>query len=140
MTDPADQLPSEKEVFVTFHYQEVKDLAKHFLTLISATLVLSVTFADKIISFESAPHYQRWVLVSCWVLLIASLICAGFGLFRMFLAAEKAQGSLIYDYRGDFRSLARAAYFLLDVGAILYGGGLVLLASTGVIRLLLETP
>ena len=49
-------------IFVKFKYVEIRDLLKHFLTLISASLVFSVTFSEKIIDFQNAPSKQKLVL------------------------------------------------------------------------------
>lgn len=127
---------SPAELFRTFHYPEVKDLGKHFLTLISATLVLSVTFAEKIVGLDARRTPAFWLLALCWVLLVAALVACGWGLFRIYLAAEKSAGSIIYDYEGDFRDLARKSYFWLDCAALMFGGALLLLAASGVARFL----
>src|ERR1700741_559719 len=99
-----DQAKAER--FVAFYYAEIKDLAKHFLTLISATIVLSITFADKIVPFTTATTDQKAVLIAVWIFLLASLLLTGLGLFQIFLAAEKASGSVVYDYAGDFQGIA----------------------------------
>jgi hypothetical protein len=126
---------SPEEIFVTFYYTEVKDLAKHFLTLISATLVLTITFTDKIVPLASASAAQRLLLLASWLLFLLSLGLAGIGLFRIFLAAEKAKGSHVFDYADDFQTLARKAYRCLDLGAVAYGFGLILFAAVGATRL-----
>jgi hypothetical protein len=125
---------SPEELFLTFHYPEVKDLGKHFLTLISGSLVLSVTFADKIVGLGGERHAAFWLLALSWLLLIAALVSCGWGLFRCYLAAEKAAGSIIYDYEGDFRELARKAYFFLDCAGMMFAGALLLLAASGIAR------
>jgi hypothetical protein len=38
---------SQADRFVRFHYVEMKDLTKQFLTLIAGTLVLTISFADR---------------------------------------------------------------------------------------------
>jgi len=64
-------------MFVAFHYAEVKDLSKHFLTLIAGTLVLTISFADKIVPLGEAKFYQKILLGSCWLSLIVAFILAG---------------------------------------------------------------
>jgi hypothetical protein len=49
MADVPDKNDSPQQKFLVFLYPEIKDLAKHFLTLISGVLVFSVTFSEKII-------------------------------------------------------------------------------------------
>lgn len=40
---------NDSEEFTGFHYAELKDLDKHFLTMSSAALVFLLTFVDKLI-------------------------------------------------------------------------------------------
>jgi hypothetical protein len=131
--DPA----TPEKAFAEFHYAEVKDLAKHFLTLIAGALVLSVSFSDKILPLDSANRLQRLLLAACWLGLLVSFVLAGFGLFMNYLAAEQARGGIIYDYQTDFRTLARRSYALLDYAAIIFAAALALLAATAMTRFLL---
>jgi len=130
---------NDKEVFVEFYYREIKDLCKHFLTLISATLVASITFGDKIVPFSTATSAQRWTLSLSWLALLAALAAAGWGLYLLFTAAEKAKGEVIFTYGRGFKELARLAAFFLDFSALAYGGGLLLLAAAGMLRLFQHT-
>src|SRR5947209_5983650 len=99
--DPLASRSPEERVFLKFLYPEVKDLAKQFLTLILGSLVLSVTFSEKIVSFSTANVVQQLCLMLSWLLLIVSLGMAGYGQYLIFLAAEQASGSVIYDYVSD---------------------------------------
>jgi len=116
-----------EEVFLSFLYPEVKDLAKNFLTLISATIVFSITFAEKVVDFAVATRAQKSAVVTSYAVLIASLGCCGLGLYTVFMAAEEASGSIVYEYGSDFRTLTKVAYHWLDAAGALYGLGLVLL-------------
>jgi hypothetical protein len=49
------------ETFLKYDYAETKDLAKDFLTLVSAILVFSLTFAEKIVNFHWSMEAQRTV-------------------------------------------------------------------------------
>lgn len=80
------------ESFLKYDYAETKDLLKTFITLISATLVLSLTFSDKVIKYDQAqPNIRRTMLLS-WTLLVLALISTGLGL--AFIAA--AAGKMLY--------------------------------------------
>ena len=68
------------EVFLKFDYAEVKDLCKHFLTLISAILVFSVTFSEKIINIERATLVTKVFAFASWGPLALSLLSCGGGL------------------------------------------------------------
>jgi hypothetical protein len=84
---------NEGALFMQYHYAEVKDLAKTFLTLVSAVLVLSLTFSDKIVDFLNASRTQKAYLVITWVLFITSIIF--FGVALCYLAVEG--GMALYD-------------------------------------------
>ena len=127
---------SDAKIFVDFYFRELKDLAKHFLTLVAGTLVLTVTFVEKFVNPSTSDALHLWLMGLCWFFLVVSFLLCGIGLFRLFIAAEKAMGSVIFDYQGDFKSLARKAELFFDLAAISYGMALVLLALTGFLRLL----
>lgn len=129
---------SPEEAFVKFHYAEVKDLAKQFLTLISGTLVLTVSFADKIVPISEAHTVQKWLMGVCWLSLLVAFVLAGLGIYTNYLAAEQARGAMIYDYQTNFQLLARRAYRFLDFAGILFTVSLAFLALTGIVRLFLQ--
>ena len=119
--------------FLQFYYPEVKDLCKHFLTLISATLVFSIAFSEKIVDFEKASTIDKTALLGVFLVLIIALGLCGLGLYYIFVAAEQAAGSVVLDYGGDFRVFARRSYILLDLSGLFYGVamlGLVLIAAS----------
>ena len=129
---------SPEEVFVAFHYAEVKDLAKQFLTLIAGTLVLTVSFAEKIVPIAAAHVSQKWLLGMCWLSLLAAFVLTGLGIYTNYLAAEQAKGAMIYDYRTSFQVLARRTYRFLDFAGVLFTLSLCLLALSGAARLFLQ--
>jgi hypothetical protein len=139
MGNPATKPPRDPgDVFVEFHFKEIKDVSKSFLTLISATLVLSVMFAEKIVSFDTASFVQRWAMIFCWTLLIASLVCCGLGLYKLFEAGELAVGLAIYDggrTTFNFRPAAKRAFLYLDLACLGFGGALLLLAIVAISKL-----
>ena len=137
---PKEAKPQEsaEDMFVKFHYAEVKDLAKQFLTLIAGTLVLTVSFSDKIVPLSGALPAQKWLLGICWLSLLASFVLAGLGIYTNYLAAEQARGALIYDYKTSFQSLAKRSYRFLDLAGVLFAASLCLLALTGAARLFLQ--
>jgi hypothetical protein len=56
MADMPTSSDSPQEKFLKFLYPEIKDLAKHFLTLLSGILVFSVTFSEKIVPVSEATR------------------------------------------------------------------------------------
>lgn len=78
------------KLFLQFDYPETKSLCKDFLTLVSATLVFSIAFSEKIIDFSHASRHTRQWLLSSWQCFIAAIIACGLGLCFLTLAAAAA--------------------------------------------------
>lgn len=77
--------------FLQFVYPEVKDLCKHFLTLVSGVLVFSVTFAEKILVIGAASRGQKLILFSAWIFFVLAFVLGGASLTGLFLAAGRAK-------------------------------------------------
>jgi len=122
-------------IFVKFKYIEIRDLLKHFLTLISASLVFSVTFSEKIIDFQNAPSKQKLVLYLSWGALILSLGLCGYGLYTNYLAAEIAIKRINGLSESSFKNTAKISHLFQNLSAILYGLGLTLLISTSLFKI-----
>jgi hypothetical protein len=114
------------ELFLKYHYAEGKDLLKTFLTLLSATLVLSIAFAEKIVEFKSATRWAKRSLVLCWVALIASIVACGLAICAIALAG----GGALFDLYGGSNAItpkvfvwaAFANVFTLGAGALFVAG------------------
>src|SRR4051794_12035044 len=78
------------EAFLKHDYAQTIDLGKAFITLLSAILVLSVTFAEKIINWETAERTSKALLLTCWGQLITAIILCGASLSLTFAAAVAA--------------------------------------------------
>lgn len=91
---------SEAELFMRYDYAEMKDLLKTFITVVSATIVFSLTFSDKIIKYDHSSVIIRRIVVSSWLCMIISLISAGASIVLIASAAGKMlYGSIPYiDY------------------------------------------
>ncbi|MCK1395266.1 hypothetical protein [Bradyrhizobium sp. 1] len=77
---------SAPELFLKYHYAEGKDLLKAFLTLQSATLVLSITFAEKIVEFKASSGRAKNYLMTCWISLVVSIVLSGLSICAIALA------------------------------------------------------
>ena len=126
--------PSPARVFLEFKYPEIKELLKHFLTLISASLVFSVTFSEKIIDFSDAGIVQQAVVIASWFFLVLALGACGIGIYTLYLAAERAIHDVVYDQHNKWGGLARYSYYLQDAAGILFGMGLALLVVGALFR------
>jgi hypothetical protein len=105
--------------FLAFLYPEIKDLAKHFLTLVSGVLVFSAAFSDRIISFGLATRFQKIALVIAWLLWIGAVVLIGLAIFVNFVAAVRTLGAVTLLSRGkkhDNSNLIRLTYIALDTG------------------------
>jgi hypothetical protein len=123
--------PPEKK-FLAFLYPEIKDLAKHFLTLVSGVLVFSVTFSEKIVPFSIATTFEKRALLTAWLLWIAAVILAGLAILFNFLAATQ----MLRQHERDNRPLVRLTYAAIDAGGVCFVAGLVALALSAVSRLM----
>jgi hypothetical protein len=78
--DPIEVAHPFNQKFVTSEYDQLKDLAKSFLTLLIAVFVASITFSEKIVNYNSSTGLPKVLLVACWILLLFSVVLTGTGL------------------------------------------------------------
>ena len=121
-------------MFLEFKYGEMRDLLKHFLTLISGSLVFSVAFSDKIINYESASNTPRGLAIAAWISLVLSLGCCGYGIYTLYLAAEQAIRNVMFSENNDYHRRVRHSYFAQDSAGLLFGLGLVLLVVAASVK------
>lgn len=121
-------MESAAEMFLKYDYAETKDLLKTFITLISATLVLSVTFSEKVVNFGKAGKPTKLLLFTYWALLIFSLIASGLGMAFIASAAGKILygGIPILDFH--YAHLALTAWAFTLLAGISYVSALIALA------------
>src|SRR6266853_5732241 len=111
-------------VFIEFKYPEIKDLLKHFLTLISGALVFSITFSEKIIGLDKALNNQKKMILAAWFILVLALGACGLGLYTLYLAAEQAVDSEVDGRFANFEPLVGRSYLFQDAAGLLFGLGL----------------
>jgi len=66
----------------------------HFLTLITAVLVFSLNFSEKVFDFQNSTSRKRLVAISSWCLFILSIIFCGLGLVVNSLAGGQRSVNL----------------------------------------------
>jgi hypothetical protein len=76
--------------FLTYDYTEAKDLGKAFLTLMSAILVFSITFSEKIVDFQKGSQQAKRKLFWSWNLIVTAIILCGTSLVFDYAAQEAA--------------------------------------------------
>jgi hypothetical protein len=126
------------DMFIKYDYAETKDLFETFITLISGTLVLSLTFSEKVIGFSQAAIRTKRILFSAWTLFIVSLISAGLSLSLIAAAAGKILYRSIPFFDFPYWRLALASWALVMVSGALYVAGLVALATAAAMAI--NTP
>ena len=120
--DPSIPDPS---LFLQYDFPQTRDLLKSFLTLVSAVLVLSVTFSEKITKTHDADVNVRRLMFASWVFFFLAIIFGGTGI--LFIAG--AAGCAIYGYIpivacGGW-SLAIAAWSVGVMGGVSFSLGLI---------------
>ena len=125
-------MDSPRDLFLKYDYPEAKDLCKQFLTLNVGVVVLSLTFADKVIGL-TAPSYQSKILLLCsWSCLLASLVGCGVSLAYISIAA----GRVVYGERTDFYRISVRTLVGVAVSGAIFVIGLILLALASAVALL----
>jgi hypothetical protein len=128
----------QSEVFIAFHYPELKDLGKHFLTISSATAVFLVTFVEKFVHIPSSTAHSAslpdTLIKATLVALLTSIATAGTGLATNYIAGAGASGAIIWGIGKNFKAFSRITYVLY----IIAGGCLMFayasLATIGLLR------
>src|ERR1700724_966240 len=119
-------------LFIQYNYAETKDLCKHFLTVVSAILVFSLTFSEKIVNFAQALRSTKVLLLAAWCCLIVSIIACGIGLIYISLAG----GNAVYGADASYLKLALTSYKAIIVAGGCFVLGLVLLILTAAVAVL----
>lgn len=70
---------NDADKFIKYGYPEIKALSFQFLTLISAILIFSLTFSEKIINYVQANTLIKTILITGWTLLLMAIISDGIG-------------------------------------------------------------
>ena len=128
-------LKDHSETFLRIDYAESKDLAKAFLTLLTAMLVASVTFSEKVISFATASWWSKWLMISTWLCLLLAIVTCGVALTLMAMGASLAANAPNYDYM----SVENPAGVLFVSSGLLFGVALAALLTSGIVSLLRPT-
>lgn len=123
---------NEARVFITNGYPEIKTLGIQFLTLVTAILVFSITFSEKIINYNISGNLVKMILILAWCLLVSSIIFDGIGLSYNAYALPVAlteehitTGDVPGFYLPAFKAvkiiLFAGVCFILGIGFILIG-------------------
>lgn len=129
-------METDRDLFLKYDYVEAKDLCKQFLTLNVAVVVLSLTFAEKIVKFgATTPLSFKALLVASWCCLLVSIVGCGTSLAYISVAA----GRVVYGERRDFQNISERTLLGIAVSGGLFVVGLCLLAATAARTVLTST-
>src|SRR5258708_35261164 len=117
------------DLFMKYNYAETKDLCKEFLTLVTAILVFSLTFSEKIVDFRRSARSAKVLLFSAWTLFLASIVSCGIGLTYLALAG----GQAVYGSDDYYLYLANKCYSCVIGSGVFFIIGLIALVLAGMI-------
>lgn len=115
----------DPNLFLKYDYPETRELLKSFLTLVSATLVLSVAFSEKIAKTHEADDWVRKLMFSAWALFFISIVLGGMAI--VFIAGSAGcaiYGAIPLVTCGGW-ILANVAWAIGLIGGSTYASGLV---------------
>ncbi|MCT4623142.1 MAG: hypothetical protein N4A46_05915 [Schleiferiaceae bacterium] len=124
--------------FIQYGYPEIKGLSIRLLTLLSAILVFSITFSEKIVKFSEANHYARLVLFISWTFFILAIVSDGFGLAFNGLALPYAitdNHSIKFNknYSADFYEFSANSILCIIFSGFLFIVGMVCILISGIL-------
>jgi hypothetical protein len=108
-------------------YEEAKDLAKSFLTLLVAVFVGSITFSEKIVNVHDSGVWSKAAMITCWVALLLAIVTCGTGITYMVVA----YGTAVYYPTLDYRFHETRAAQLFVVSGISFGVALCTMLLAG---------
>jgi len=116
---------SQLKDYLELKYPATEYVLWQFLILISATLVMSIAFSEKIIDFQKSQGLQRKIVFVTWTLFVLALVSCGCGLYLTYLTAEAAMAAPTnLALMARVRSLGWTSYLAQDLAGLLYLSGL----------------
>jgi hypothetical protein len=113
--------------FLKYAFTETKDLAEHFLTVVTAVLVFSLTFSEKIANFETAPTPVRVTITSAWSCMLLAIIACGIAICYVALSGGAASAG---GGPQEYWPIMDKGIWWLGSGGILFVLGLVALLAS----------
>ena len=129
------------DIYLSLHYPEIKGLTVTFLTLTSSIFTFSVVFAEKLVPPQPVKQRGYLALYASWTFFIMTLILGGYGLLRLFIAADLAKGGdliygdLFFGSDTNFNSYVLSVYSQLFTAGLCFVGGLIFLAVSAFYKL-----
>jgi hypothetical protein len=117
--------------FIERDFAETKDLSKAFLTLLTAVLVASITFSEKIVDMKTAGPWSKGLMIGSWLCILGAIVACGTGLAVM----TNALGAAAWAPHLDWTVLEGRALILLVFSGVLFVLGLGFLLFAGLISI-----
>ncbi len=119
--------PAWNEIFTKYFFPEAKVFITQFITVITAVLVLSIAFADKIVDLRNADKATRIGMVAIWCFLLLALATCG-AAYWFFASAGLYVIQNVLDY-ATIRDYLIYAMWSLRCAAVCFLIGLTLLVT-----------
>ncbi len=129
MVSPADL----SDLYLRYDFVQTRDLAKAFLTLSSAILVFSTTFARQTVGQRAGFNPTKMAVMSAWSALLVAIAIAFLSIFAVIVAGGRAVHG-----GGDMQVAATRAESLLVGASILFILGMVSMVAAGVLSIRLR--
>jgi hypothetical protein len=113
--------------FLKYAFTETKDLAEHFLTVVTAVLVFSLTFSEKIANFGEAPTWVRVAITTAWSCMLLAIITCGIAICYVALSGGAASSNAQPE---SYWPIMNKGIFWLSSGGILFVVGLLALLAS----------
>ena len=113
--------------FLKYAFTETKDLAEHFLTVVTAVLVFSLTFSEKIANFSAASTWVRVSITVSWSSMLLAIISCGIAICYVALSGGAASANASPE---SYWPIMNKGIFWLGSGGILFVVGLLALLAS----------
>lgn len=133
-----DDEKAEREIFLRFHYPDLKDAYKQGFTVIAAVFVFSSTLGERVGARANVHWSWRLFSFSPYALFVLSLVVCSVGYYVLSVSGDKATNLGLWGFwirswnRMSFKACAQRATAMLQVSGGLFVMGLLMLAVVAV--------
>jgi H+/Cl- antiporter ClcA len=79
--------------FLKYAFTETKDLAEHFIAVVTGVLVFSLTFSEKVANFSTATRTIRLTIAAAWSSMLLAIIACGIAICYVALSGGAASSN-----------------------------------------------
>ena len=123
--------------WLKYDYPEIKSLCIQFITLTTSLLIVSITFAEKIVNFSQADNRTRILVVVGWIFMIFSIIFNFIALYLNGMTLQNALNDMFlreqnqYYNSGLFEPIGKT-FIAITFGGLCFILGLVVVVTIGI--------